>query len=98
MSIATECRPVLGDWVETSTFGYIGRVYAIHHHCPEDEAWLAGQMIPIPAELVDRPWVSVMVDGGGAVVVPISLCRVLDDHPTRLRHWSAGLYFREEDE
>lgn len=98
MSAATECQPVLGDWVRTTTHGHVGRVYAIHHYCPEDESWLACQSIPVPAELVDKPWCSVLVDGGGAVVVPISLCNVLDDHPKRLRHWGAGLYFREEVE
>lgn len=98
MSVATECRPVLGDWVRTTTYGFVGRVYAIHHSCPEDAAWLAGQATPIPEELVDQPWCSVLVDGGGSVAVPISLCSVLNDHPKRIRHWSAGLYFREEVE
>lgn len=98
MSVATKLRPVLGDWVRTTTYGYVGRVYAIHDRCPETEEWLDGQMIPIPEELVDLPWCSVLVDGGGAVVVPISLCSVLDDHPKSIRHWCADLYFREEVE
>ena len=98
MSVATERQPVLGDWVRTTDYGYVGRVYALHHYCPEDERWLAAQMIPIPEALVNKPWCSVLVDGGGAVVVPISLCSVLDDHPKRIRHWGADLYFREEVE
>ena len=92
-SVATNCRPVLGDWVKTTDYGYVGRVCAMHHYCPQDEAWLAAQAIPVPEELIDKPWVAVLVDGGGAVVVPISLCRVLEDHPERLRHWSAAMYF-----
>jgi hypothetical protein len=70
-------------------------VYAIHHRCPESDEWLTGQMIAVPEELVKKPWCSVLVDGGGAVVVPISLCILLDDHPKNIHHWGAGLYFRE---
>ena len=93
MNAATQCQPVLGDWVQTADYGYVGRVYAMHHYCPQDEDWLACPQLPVPEDLLGQPWVSVLVDGGGAVVVPISRCRVLDDHPERLRHWSAGLYF-----
>jgi hypothetical protein len=98
VSVATECQPVLGDWVRTTDYGHVGRVYAIHHYCPENKRWLACQTIPVPAELVRKPWCSVLVHGGGAVVVPIGLCSVLDDHPKRIRHPGADLYFREEVE
>lgn len=98
MSVATERQPVLGDWVRTSEYGYVGRVHAIHHYCPQSEDWLAMQAIPVPEELVGRPWCSVLVDGGGSVVVPISKCSVLDEHPRKLRHWNAGMYFRDEED
>lgn len=62
----------LGDFVSTNGGLYTGRVHKVHLACPESNAWLAGQQL-----LGDNPmqyrlgrWVSVLVHGGGAVVVP----------------------------
>lgn len=73
--------PVLGDYVETSTYGYRGRVTDMHHRCPQGEAWLVGQRDQSVREHVEEPWVSILVHNGGAVVVPRATTRVVAPFP-----------------
>ena len=93
---ATDLVPVLGDWVVSMNYGYEGRVTEVHHWCPESEAWIAGQSVPVTDEQRKGRWVSVLVHGGGAVVQPISTVRVLGEgeHPDALRNDYADMYFR----
>lgn len=95
MTATTDMVPVLGDWVVCERHGYEGRVYAIHHECPENEAWIRGQTIPVTTEQRRGRWASVLCHGGGAVVMPIGTIRVLDDHPAELDNLWADVYFRE---
>lgn len=62
----------LGDYVHTMTHDYRGRVTDLHFGCPEGRAWIMGQEVPIRDEALDSlyPWLTVLVHGGGAVVVP----------------------------
>ena len=96
MNTITTTTPVLGDWVVTDNYGYVGRVYAVHHDCPEGPAWIAAQDIPVTEEQLRGLWVSILVHGGGAVVQPISTVRVLDESeaPAALRNLYADMYFR----
>lgn len=84
---------VLGDYVETDNHGHRGRVTQVHHWCPESAAWLAGQTIPVPRDLRDRRWISVLCEPAGAVVVPMSLAKVVDPFPFTNPY--ADTYFRE---
>jgi hypothetical protein len=87
----------LGDFVRTSRWGHVGRVYAIHHGCPEGAGWVAEQNPPIPAEqLADRKWVSVLLARGGAIVTPVSDCTVID--PVAFDHLWGDFYFRDAAE
>lgn len=90
--------PVLGDWVRVLPLGFIGRVYQVHHRCPESAEWLAQQAFPVSEDLVRKRWCSVLINGGGAVSAPISRCELADEHPGTLVHPFAGMYFRQEDE
>lgn len=60
-----------GTFVQTRNHGHRGIVYETHRGCPEGAAWCAGQSVPIRPEALapDYPWHSILVDGGGAVVV-----------------------------
>jgi hemimethylated DNA binding protein len=61
---------VIGDYVRTTDHNFRGRVYKLHPDgCPESELWLRRQSIPV-REHKDEPWISVLVNGGGAVAVP----------------------------
>jgi len=88
--------PRLGDYVRTRRFGYEGRVTGVHHGCPESEDWFAGQMPPLPAsDYTDVHWVSVLVNGGGGVVVPVTDAEVVEPFP--FTHRDVDLYFREDE-
>jgi hypothetical protein len=98
MKAATTLTPVLGDWVQAENYGYIGRVTEIHHWCPEGPAWIQGQSIPVTEEQVNGRWVSILIQGGGAAVQPISTVRVLDETEvpaTALDNLWAEVYFRD---
>ncbi len=97
MSVAVDRKPVLGDWVR-ARHGIVGRVDAIHHRCPESEEWMAMQLIPITDEQKNGLWVSVLCDGGGAVVNPIDDVEVLDESGRMLRNLYASMYFQQEDD
>jgi hypothetical protein len=84
----------LGDFVHTiNGTDYTGRVYDAHYSCPENDAWLRGQM-----HLGDNPmawanvrWVSILVHKGGAIVVPDVLVEKVE--PFLLDNNSSGFYF-----
>lgn len=92
---------VLGDYVETDTHGHRGRVHKVHpgypagFGCPEDDQWLAGQQPhPLTAYKKER-WVSILVHGGGSVVVPSAFAHRVDPFPFENDY--ANQYFRQED-
>lgn len=88
-------RPALGDWVRDQ-YGRTGRVTAIHHDCPEGSRWIAGQSIPVTAEQLASPWVSILLHGGGSVVQPIDTIAVMDASPgQQLDNLWTDFYFRE---
>ena len=93
----TTLTPVLGDWVKSLQYGHVGRVFKVHHWCPQDEAWIAIQSISVTDEQREERWVSILVDKGGSVVQPISTVRVLtaDEAPEKLRNDFASMYFRD---
>ncbi len=69
--------PFLGDYIQTTQHGYLGRVYKTHYGCPQDRAWINQQSIPVTEEQMDEKWVSVLVHGGGAIVTWASDCTVI---------------------
>lgn len=62
----------LGSYVDRVSMQMRGRVTSVHFSCPEDDEWVALQSIPIRPEALQVPyvWFTVLVDGGGAVVLP----------------------------
>ena len=87
----------LGDHAETLTHGQIGRVYAIHHSCPESPNWLAGQTgygDRDPMDYLTVNWVSILVHGGGAVTVPNLPEFVKRVNPFEFTNPWADMYFR----
>lgn len=90
---AIENPPLLGSYIEESSYGYRGRVYAIHHWCPEDEHWLRGQSDQSVVALKDDLWLSVLVHEGGAVSIPMAKATVVE--PFAFAHRYAQLYFGE---
>ena len=81
----------LGDYVTTPH--YRGRVHDAHFGCPEGALWLAGQthLGADPTLFKDCRWVSILVSGGGAIVVPEQFVTVIK--PFDLDNDSEGLYF-----
>lgn len=62
----------VGTCVQTRTHGHRGIVTAMSTGTDKSPAWLSMQNPPIhPGALGDYPWVDVLVDGGGAVSVPL---------------------------
>ena len=86
---------VLGDWVRVR-HGFRGRVYAIHHQCPESDEWMAMQEIPVTAAQKRERWVSVLCHPAGAVCCPIDEAEVLDEPIRGFRNPYARMYFKEE--
>lgn len=87
---------VLGSYVNVPQYGYLGRVKDKYHwfgETPEDEEWLDMQRPPIVEDEVHGPWVSILVDGGGSVLFPLS--RVEPTEPFELRNPFASFYFGE---
>jgi hypothetical protein len=95
---ALEGTIVLGDYVRTpNRHDHMGRVYMVHHTCPESPGWVKGLSIPVPEEKLLQPWVSILQHGGGAVVVPISDAVRIPPIPG-FTHTYASMYFRDEPE
>lgn len=69
----------LGDYVIDSD-GRKGRIYDVHVSCPEGAAWLMGQKLlgANPTRFKDCRWVSILVHGGGSIVVPEQLVTVIE--------------------
>jgi heat shock protein HspQ len=61
----------IGDYVRGTDYGIRGRVTRLHDRCPEDQEWIDLQEIPV-TDVVDEPWIDVLVHGGGAVHLPVS--------------------------
>lgn len=84
----------LGDYVQTAD-GRRGRIYDAHFACPEDDAWLAGQLLlgPDPTVWKRCRWVSILVHESGAVVVPEQFVTVVE--PFEFDNRSSKMYFRD---
>lgn len=85
---------VLGSYVTTPA-GQTGRVYQLHHTCPQDDAWMAAQVTFVAGAYRAHPWGSVLCHGGGAVVFPLDL--LVPVEPFALLHRDAAFYFGEVD-
>lgn len=72
-----QAHPQLGDWVRDQ-YGRIGQVYTIHSRCPESDSWLNRQERPVTTAQINSPWVSILVDGGGSCVQPVSTVEVIE--------------------
>jgi hypothetical protein len=83
----------LGDFVKTTKHRYTGRVYMIHHSCPQDGAWIAGQTVPVTDDERNEHWVSILVHPSGSIVTPMSDCTVID--PFEFHNPWADMYFRD---
>lgn len=67
--------PKLGNHVKTKTHGHSGVVYQIHHSfkdTSEDMYWFKSQRPALSTETLEKPWVSILQDNAGAILVPIS--------------------------
>lgn len=66
----------LGDYVMTTEGSYfIGRVKALHiffSESGENMSWFNEQKAKWSKETLSKPWVSILVNGGGCVLFPIS--------------------------
>lgn len=85
----------IGSYVEDKVFPHKGRVYKLHDRCPEGAFWLSQQSDDVQ-ELVDQPWASVLVHGGGAVVRPV--VRLKEVAPFDFRNDYAEKHFGSEPE
>lgn len=88
----------LGDFVETlDSEARRGRIYDCHFMCPESDFWLRGQTLLGSDPMRWKPcrWVSVLVEGGGAIVVPEQLVRVIEPFPLDNDNW--GLYWPQSE-
>lgn len=84
-----------GDYVVVNNRnGHFGRVTEIHPKCPQGRDWIEGPRAPVTAAQVAAPWVSILVRGGGAVVVPMSDCEVIEPFDMHNRftktYWPEG--------
>lgn len=82
----------LGDHVEDH-YGRKGRITDLHHSCPQDEEWIRLQARPVTAAERKERWASILVDGGGAVVVAAS--RLTKVEPFDLDNGYAESYFAD---
>jgi hypothetical protein len=70
----------IGDHVVSSRHQHRGRVTQIEKLDLEDRGtqdWLSGLSIPVTKPQKIGEWISILVDGGGAVSVPASSVKVL---------------------
>lgn len=65
----------LGNAVVTKRHRTSGIVYQVHHnfaHTNENMDWFRNQRPAIDTNELRKPWVSILVDGGGSILVPMS--------------------------
>ena len=68
--------PLYGDFVRSEQYGYEGRIYGIGYMTdPRGVAWMDIQSIPFTATQRREPFVSILVNTGGSVQVPLSLIK-----------------------
>ncbi len=68
-------QPKLGNHVRTKRHSWNGIVYAIHHNfrtTGESQEWLNAQEPKLSDNVINAPWVSILIDKAGSVLVPIS--------------------------
>jgi len=63
--------PKLGSWVSTKNYGYTGLITSLSIAGDSDDEWFDSQSIPVTEEQRNGIWVSVLVHGGGAVLVAL---------------------------
>lgn len=90
----SDANAFVGDFVQTPFVR--GRVYAVHHRCPEGAAWRSMQDADLTPQEKDGEgrWVSVLVHDGGSVVVPDRLVSVIP--PVPMTNLWTTFYFRPE--
>jgi hypothetical protein len=59
-----------GAYVQSSNHGHQGRVTGVRFLTESDREWLDGQDIQATPEQRKGVWVDILVNGGGAVMVP----------------------------
>ncbi len=87
----------LGDWVIGLNYGHVGRVCAKYHNFAGTNAtqeWLDHQEMPIPDSFLDKPWYSILVHGGGAVLIAEDDLEVIQPRDSLDNIW-ADHYFRD---
>jgi hypothetical protein len=93
MGVFNQSHVRLGSYVQTR-HDQRGRVYQIHHECPESPEWVRGQQQPVTQEDLSNAWASILVDGEGAVVAAVNTLVMIE--PFTLDNAYAGDYFEEE--
>lgn len=84
----------IGEFVQDH-MGRRGRVFDVYFTCPEDDFWLALQT-HLPGDPMDWQkcrWISILIDGGGAVTVPEQMLTHIDAF--NLDNSNTGFYFRD---
>ena len=69
-----------GARVHTTHTGFVGRVhkrYSSFRTTRHDSQWLSQLTVPLSTAELRVPWYFILVDGGGAVLVPETRCEVL---------------------
>ncbi len=92
MTVLGASSVVLGDYVQENRYGRRGRITQIHFQCPQGAAWQMGQEIPLTDEEINSRWVSILVDGGGAMVTPMTDCEIVE--PFDFTNLWEDFYFR----
>jgi len=91
----------VGQFIKSKFHNHVGRVKAKHIVFSEtsgDKEWFKMQRPFIPEEEKNKPWYSVLVHGGGAVLIPESYIEEVSDEmfdgETFKNPWS-DFYFKD---
>ena len=69
-----------GARVHTTHTGFAGRVYKRHTSfltTRYDSQWLSQLTVPLSTAELGVPWYSILVDGGGSILVPETRCEAM---------------------
>lgn len=86
--------PRLGDYAE-DRYGRTGRIYQVHHSCPESKNWIRAQATPVTEEELGERWLSMLVYPAGAVVGPASSFTKIRPIPEFYLQRDAADYFTD---
>lgn len=68
-----------GSYVISSSHGHTGRVTGIRYMGLKDQEWLDGLTIRPTQEQLVEPWVDILCQDGGAVIVPMNTVTVVEE-------------------